>query len=263
MKVVYNSFDGRYSDNPRALHAALLAERPDAEHVWLADPRHAAGFPADVQGCPTAAGGRCRAGGRRRRHLQHPPRPRLAEGPGRALPADLARHAAQAHPLGRAVGARGPARPARRSTSTAGTSCCRRTRPARPRCARPSATTAPCSRPATPATTCCRSPDREAVRARVRRELGIPDDDPVVLYAPTWRDDACWAPTGGRPSCTSTSTTCARARPGAVLLLRLHYFVAGRLAAHGPAGRARRLATTPTSASSTSRPTCWSPTTPR
>jgi CDP-glycerol glycerophosphotransferase len=48
MKIVYNSFHGRYSDNPRALFEELR-QLPDLEHVWLADPRHTAGFPATVR----------------------------------------------------------------------------------------------------------------------------------------------------------------------------------------------------------------------
>ena len=46
MRIVYDSFGGRYSDSPRALFEALRAT--DHEHTWLADPAHEAGFPADV-----------------------------------------------------------------------------------------------------------------------------------------------------------------------------------------------------------------------
>ncbi len=45
--IVYDSFAGRFSDSPRALHA-WLRPRVDAEHVWLADPAHRATFPPDV-----------------------------------------------------------------------------------------------------------------------------------------------------------------------------------------------------------------------
>jgi CDP-glycerol glycerophosphotransferase len=45
MRIVYYSFHGRYSDNPRALYEALKG-RPDLEHVWLVDPRHRHAFPA-------------------------------------------------------------------------------------------------------------------------------------------------------------------------------------------------------------------------
>ena len=47
MRIVYDSFHGRYSDNPRALFERLR-DRPGIEHVWLADPPHAETFPADV-----------------------------------------------------------------------------------------------------------------------------------------------------------------------------------------------------------------------
>jgi CDP-glycerol glycerophosphotransferase len=48
MKVVYNSFHGRYSDNPRAIYE-VLRDRPGLEHVWLADPAHEAAFPPHVE----------------------------------------------------------------------------------------------------------------------------------------------------------------------------------------------------------------------
>ena len=52
MRVVYNSFNGRYADNPRAIFEALRRSRPDAEHVWLAARQHAGTFPADVATVP-------------------------------------------------------------------------------------------------------------------------------------------------------------------------------------------------------------------
>jgi CDP-glycerol glycerophosphotransferase len=44
-RFVYNSFHGRFSDNPRAVFEHLQG-RPDLEHVWLADRRFAASFPS-------------------------------------------------------------------------------------------------------------------------------------------------------------------------------------------------------------------------
>ncbi|CAA9286498.1 MAG: CDP-glycerol:poly(glycerophosphate) glycerophosphotransferase [uncultured Friedmanniella sp.] len=52
MKVVYDSFEGRYSDSPRALYTWMRERRPQDEHVWLCDPRHAATFPRDVVTVP-------------------------------------------------------------------------------------------------------------------------------------------------------------------------------------------------------------------
>lgn len=51
MKIVYDSFAGRFSDSPRALFEALR-DRTDLEHTWLADEAHASGFPADVSTVP-------------------------------------------------------------------------------------------------------------------------------------------------------------------------------------------------------------------
>ncbi len=45
--VVYSSFNGRFSDNPRALYERLR-DRPGIRHTWLLDPAHAAAFPAGV-----------------------------------------------------------------------------------------------------------------------------------------------------------------------------------------------------------------------
>jgi CDP-glycerol glycerophosphotransferase len=49
MKIVYHSFGGRYSDNPRALYESLVARGHRDRHVWLADPGHEHGFPAGVE----------------------------------------------------------------------------------------------------------------------------------------------------------------------------------------------------------------------
>ena len=59
MRVVWNAFNGRYADNPRALHEGLLArgldERAGWEHTWLAAPHHAAAFPPGVRTAPIAS----------------------------------------------------------------------------------------------------------------------------------------------------------------------------------------------------------------
>jgi CDP-glycerol glycerophosphotransferase len=51
MKVVYNSFDGRYSDSPRVLYETYAEQYP-GEHVWLADDAHLHGFPAGTWTVP-------------------------------------------------------------------------------------------------------------------------------------------------------------------------------------------------------------------
>ena len=43
VRIVYNSFHGRFSDNPRAVYERLVGRR-SLDQVWLADPQHAATF---------------------------------------------------------------------------------------------------------------------------------------------------------------------------------------------------------------------------
>ena len=52
MRIVYNAFNGRYSDSPAALHRGLLARGVPAEHVWLQDERFASHFPVGVTTVP-------------------------------------------------------------------------------------------------------------------------------------------------------------------------------------------------------------------
>lgn len=51
MDLVYNSFAGAYSDNPRAIFERLRDE-PGHRHVWLASDRHATAFPPGVETLP-------------------------------------------------------------------------------------------------------------------------------------------------------------------------------------------------------------------
>ena len=47
MRVVYHSYEGRFSDSPRAIYEAL-ADTEAHGHVWMVNPAHEAEFPADV-----------------------------------------------------------------------------------------------------------------------------------------------------------------------------------------------------------------------
>jgi CDP-glycerol glycerophosphotransferase len=75
-------------------------------------------------------------------------------------------------------------------------------------------------------------PDRDAVRARVREELGIPDDKKAILYAPTWRDDLVFDHARDQDFEVPIDLTAFTERLGSdhVLLTRLHSMVAGRIA---------------------------------
>jgi CDP-glycerol glycerophosphotransferase len=49
MRVLYNSFNGRFSDNPRAVYEELVRRGVDAEHVWTTREREPDPFPEDVR----------------------------------------------------------------------------------------------------------------------------------------------------------------------------------------------------------------------
>jgi CDP-glycerol glycerophosphotransferase len=82
------------------------------------------------------------------------------------------------------------------------------------------------------------APDRDAVRARVRRALGISDDQRVVLYAPTWRDDQV-TDTGSLRFSLQLDVDALAERLGGdhVFLLRLHYLLAASLGDASPHAR--------------------------
>ena len=70
------------------------------------------------------------------------------------------------------------------------------------------------------------------VRARVRGELGIPDGKTAVLYTPTWRDDVVFGDADADFTLDlDVDAFAERLGDDHVLLLRLHYMLTGRLAA--------------------------------
>lgn len=50
MRVAFHAFEGRFADSPRALHEALLARGEGHEHIWLSSTGQA--FPEDVRTVP-------------------------------------------------------------------------------------------------------------------------------------------------------------------------------------------------------------------
>src|SRR4051812_9006361 len=47
--VIYNSFHGSYSDNPRAIYEELVRRGSDVRHVWTSRPGSAGLFPEGVE----------------------------------------------------------------------------------------------------------------------------------------------------------------------------------------------------------------------
>ena len=96
--VLFDSWRGTYSDNPRAISEALHERRPDLAQVWVAGRRRR--FPRGPR--PVRFGSRrvprrARTGGLRRHEHRHARL--LPQAPRHDVPPDLARHAAQADRL--------------------------------------------------------------------------------------------------------------------------------------------------------------------
>ena len=232
MKIVYHSFEGRYSDSPRVLYEALRARGPGHDHLWLADTAHAEGFPA---GTATVAYGSDESISalesadlvvanthtdlvwtKRRDALylqtwHGTPLKRIhfdvlwaPEGRLDRLSRDVAQwdvllspNRASTERLRGAFGFGGEVLES-----------------------------------GYPRNDVLSGPERSAIRERVRGELGIAPGTTAVLYTPTWRDDVVFAD-GNRDFALHLDVEAFIRRLGGdhVLLLRLHYMLTGRLTA--------------------------------
>ena len=232
MNIVFTSFGGRYSDSPRALYEALVAAGRADGVRWLVDPRHADGFPADVRAgrAVPATGVEARVAleaadmvvsnthidldwdkrpgafylqtwhGTPLKHIHFDsiwdPTGRVAE-----LTVDVRRWDALLSP---------------NAAST-------------PRLRKAFGFTGDLAETGYPRNDVLTSPHRHSIRARVRRDLGIAEDAPVVLYTPTYRDTHQTA-TGEQDFALHLDLADFTARlPGHQLLLRLHYMLSDKL----------------------------------
>jgi CDP-glycerol glycerophosphotransferase len=230
MKVVYNSFGGRYSDNPRAIYELLVGRDEGHNHVWLADPLHLHGFPAGVQTVPfgsmecidaletadmivsnthielewTKAPGAEYLQTWHGTPLKHIHFDVFQAPPGRLdyLTIDVRRWD---HLISPNEASTGPLRQAFGFTGEV-------------------------AETGYPRNDILVSPHAAEVRASVRRQFGIPDDKTVVLYTPTWRDDLL--DENGEQDFKlhlDLDEFSERLGDDHVLLMRLHYMVSGRL----------------------------------
>jgi CDP-glycerol glycerophosphotransferase len=232
MRFIYHSFEGRFSDSPRAIAAGLGERFPDARHTWLCDPVHAATFPSGTEtvryGTPEAV--RALEGADALIANTHTdfdwdkpaetiylqtwhgtPLKRIhwdvlwaPEGRLHRLQRDVDRWDALIAPNHFSVA---PLRRAFRFER-------------------------PVLEVGYPRNDVLVGPARDAIRARVRRDLGIADDVTAVLYAPTWRDDVLFAGGDGEVALQLDAEAVVDAlAPRTCLLLRLHYMLTGRLRA--------------------------------
>lgn len=230
MRFVYHAFEGRYSDNPRALYEALRRRGGDHSHVWLSAPEHADALPDDVAtagyGTPEGLAALESADAvvsNTHIDLEWTKRPGavylqtwhgtplkrihwdvLWAPPGRLerLSRDVARWDLLLSP-------NEPSTPLLRGAFRYEDAVLESGYPRNDVLA---------------------APGQDELRAAVRAELGIAPGQTAVLYAPTWRDDEVFAD-GGKAFRLPLDVGAFQEQLGAdhVLLLRLHYMLTGRL----------------------------------
>jgi CDP-glycerol glycerophosphotransferase len=228
VRFVYNSFYGRYSDSPRAIYERLV-EAPGHTHVWLVGEGHEHGFPA---GAETVAidGAECidvlesadvvvsntyleldwtkRPGARylqtwhgtplKRIHYDAPaigPEDRLHK-----LDLDVAKWDHLLSP----------------------------NRPSTERLRHAFRYRGSVVETGYPRNDLLLADDREQRRTAVRADLGLDDDTTAVLYVPTWRDHEYYEPVARLG--LDVGAFAAGMGEGWVLLPRVHYYMADRLA---------------------------------
>ena len=228
LTVVYNSFGGRYSDSPRAIYSALRRRRQDGRHVWLSESAHAHSFPPDVEIAPRGAAWvdalesadvvvsnsyldlewRKRPDAVYLQSWHGTPLKRihfdaLWSRPGRleSLAPDIARWDYLVSPNARST-------PVLRSAF---------------------GFVGDVLETGYPRNDVLHWTGRDRVRARVRRELGIPDGVTAVLYTPTWRDDVFYGDGGSVPLGLDVDDFVAHLGDDHCLLVRAHYLMADRL----------------------------------
>jgi CDP-glycerol glycerophosphotransferase len=232
MRLVYNAFAGRFADSPRALYEELVRRGGDHEHVWLADPKHLDSFPEGVETAildspeGIAALESCDAlianthtevewekkpGAVYLQTWHGTPLKRIhwdvlwaPEGRLERLQRDVDRWDLLVSPNGAST-------PLLRGAFRYD---------------------GPVLEVGYPRNDVLSSPERNAIRARVRAELGIPEGTRAVLFAPTWRDDVVFEG-GDAPIALDLDVERVMAALGDdhSLLLRLHYMLTGRLQA--------------------------------
>jgi CDP-glycerol glycerophosphotransferase len=230
VRIVYNSFNGRYSDSPRAVHEAVLARGGAADAVWLADPAFGCDFPEGTARVPIYTDEAVaalesadlvvsnshlemdwvkRPGATYVQTWHGTPLKRIhadvlwgPEGLLEHLSLDVDRWDVLLSPN-------------RYSTTTLRGAF---------------RWSGEILESGYPRNDVLVSSTAAEVRERVRRDLGIEDGRTAVLYTPTWRDDAFWTGAADtEPLDLDVDRFVEELGDDHVLLLRLHYKLTGRL----------------------------------
>ncbi|OMQ16217.1 CDP-glycerol--glycerophosphate glycerophosphotransferase [Modestobacter sp. VKM Ac-2676] len=236
MRAVFNSFGGRYNDNPRAVYEALVARGTEMDAVWLARPELRGDFPAgvrtvehwspDARAALESADVIVSNDGLSREWDKAPTTTYVQTWHGTPLKR-LHRDAAWS-PEGRLeLVMRDISRWDHLLSPNAATT---------PNLRSAFGFEGPVHETGYPRNDVLSAPDRDRRRARVREELGIAEHVTAVLYAPTWRDDLVLGGEGPAHSFPVDLGDLARGLGGdSVLLVRLHAMVSDRLVVRGPA----------------------------
>ena len=232
-RIVYNSFQGRFSDNPRAIYEELARRAGDLTHVWMAGPTAAEAFPAATRAL-TPGGpdwfGEVDAAKYVVANVEM--RDNLVKRPGmvflqtwhgttlkrigydnryvQANPGPFERDVDEYRRWDYVVSPN-------RFTSSIVHSAFR-------------GFEGEILETGYPRNDALNAPDRDEVRARVRASLGIEEGQKAVLYAPTWRDNLVHeeGPSGFRLA-LDIEELARRFGDDHVFLMRLHFLVAAEL----------------------------------
>lgn len=228
MRIVYNSFHGRYSDNPRAL-CERLGERPGLEHVWLADKEHRVAFPSgaatvDVDGPQARAALESADLVIANTHIEvewDKPETTTYLQTWHGTPLKRIHHDVLFAPPGRLDRldrdiAKWDLLVSPNAVSTA-------------RMSKAFGFDGEVLETGYPRNDLLSLPESARVRARVRGQLGIADDVTAVLYAPTWRDTEIFTEVPSEvPFALDTASFAAALGDGHALLVRAHSMSTGR-----------------------------------
>ena len=234
MRIAWYSFHGRYSDNPRALYEKL-GDRAGIDHVWLADTAHHAAFPpgtrtVDVDGPDAGATLESADLVVANTHVEVPWQ----------KPAGTTYlqtwHGTPLKRIHRDVLWAPPGRLDRLDLDVAAWDILVSPNPAStPRLRSAFRYQGEVLESGYPRNDLLSREEATEVRAKVRAALGIPQDAPTILYAPTWRDDEVFTDAETEVPLALDPGSLLRRVPDHVLLVRAHNMVTGR----------SRLASTP------------------
>jgi CDP-glycerol glycerophosphotransferase len=227
--VVYQSFEGQYSDNPRTLFEAWRKRRPHDTHLWLRADPFARTFPDDVRTVPIYTA-ECREVlesadvlvANTHTDMEWTKRPTafyLQTWHG--TPLKRIHHDVLWAPEGRL---------ARLDRDVARWDALLSPNPAStPRLRQAFRFTGPVLETGYPRNDLLSRPDADDIRMRTRRALGLTARTTAVLYTPTWHDDDVFSDrTGPGPAAAGLPGLLEQLRDDEVLLYRCHSFDVAR-----------------------------------